>query len=43
MGEIAAIYDRDYAVKVTLSPEEIADAEVIAIMRAAAAFPAGRQ
>jgi hypothetical protein len=37
MGEIAAIYDRDYAFKVTLTPEEVADAEVIGIMRSAAA------
>ena len=38
MGEIDAIYDRDYAVKVTLTPEEVADAEVVGIMRSAAAL-----
>ena len=37
MGEIAAIYDRDYAIKVTLTPEEVADAEVVGLMRSAAA------
>ena len=38
MGEIDAIYDRDYVVKVTLTPEEVADAEVVGIMRSAAAL-----
>jgi hypothetical protein len=37
MGEIAAIYKRDYVIKVTLTPEEVFDAEVIAYMRSAAA------
>jgi hypothetical protein len=38
MGEIDAVYDRDYAVKVTLTPEEVADAEVVGIMTSAAAL-----
>jgi hypothetical protein len=37
MGETAAIYDRDYTIKVTLTPEEVADAEVVGLMRSAAA------
>jgi hypothetical protein len=38
LGEINAIYDRAYAVKVTLTPEEVADAEAVGTMRWAAAL-----
>jgi hypothetical protein len=37
MGEIDAIYDRDYAVTVTLTPEEGAHADAVGLIRSAAA------
>jgi hypothetical protein len=37
MGETAAIYDRDYTIKVMLTPEEVAEADAVALMRWAAA------
>jgi hypothetical protein len=37
MVEIAAIYDRDYAIKVTLTLEEVPAANVVGIMRSVAA------
>jgi hypothetical protein len=37
MGEIAAIYDRDYAIKGTLTPAEVAEAAAVGLMRWAAA------
>jgi hypothetical protein len=36
--EIAAIYDGDYAIKVTLTPEEVPASDVVGIMRSVAAL-----
>ena len=35
LSEIDAIYDRDHAVKITLTPEQVIEADVIEIVRAA--------
>jgi hypothetical protein len=39
MGEIDAIYFRDHVVKVRLTPEEVVEADVVAIMRAGSLPP----
>jgi hypothetical protein len=39
LSEIDAIYDRDHAVKVRLTPEQVVEADVVAIMRAATLPP----
>ena len=39
LSEIDAIYDRDHAVKVRLTPEQVVEAHVVAIMRAASLPP----